>query len=428
MKIAFTTKNISPEVGVRLAGYGPNDFSSSKHDDLCLSVLALNDGKSTCVMLGYDLLGIDSKYIGIIRGKCAEIVGGSAERIIVSCTHTHCGPHTRTLPNCDRLETGYLETLIDLTVGAVNEVVNGEWYDTDVSWYALNCDENVNRRYVGNDNRCTFLPHRPFLEPLCDGVRDRELGVICFRDRASGDIRYVIGNYAAHPLAGHTPGTGGHRISADFPGVFRDYLKSEIGCESMFLSGAAGDMVPKGHESGFAAAKKVGTELAMAAIRGVISAGRAGAAHLLKDDTLRFGTKRFGAAVRKCLEKLPPDHLGKTEIELEIQLVSIGDLCFVGVPGELLAELGLEIKWHSPFRKTFILYCSTGYFAYLCHGNALTQGGYEAAQQYFESRMGLKLVNAAVDGSYELYERAYPDRSAWPENHILPLVSVKNLD
>ena len=429
MKIAFTSKNISPEVGGRIAGYGPDDFTTAKHDDLYLSVLALNDGKHTCVLLGYDLLGIDSKYIRIIRKKCAEIVGGKEAQIMLSCTHTHCGPHTRTLPNCNRLDTGYLENLIDLTVGAVNELVNGEWFDTTVYWYALNCDENVNRRFIGNDNRCTFLPHRPDLEPLADGVRDRELGVICFRDRESGEVRYVIGNYAAHPLAGHTPGVGGHRISADFPGVFRDYLKSELGCESMFLSGAAGDMVPKGHEAGFAAAEKVGTELAMATIRAVISAGRAAAAsHRMRDDSLRFGTKHVTAAVRKCLEKMPPDHLGKAEVELEIQLMSVGDVCLVGVPGELLAELGLEIKWHSPFRKTFILYCSTGYFSYLCHGNALTQGGYEAAQQYFDARTGLKLVNAAVEGCYDLYERAFPDRATWPENNYLPLVSVKNLD
>ena len=428
MKIAFTTKNISPEVGVRIAGYGPDDFTVAKHDDLYLSVLALNDGKNTCVLLGYDLLGIDSKYIRIIRQKCAQVIGGGEAQVMLSCTHTHCGPHTRSSIKCNRLETGYLEKLIDLTVGAVSELVDGEWYDTDMYWYALNCDENVNRRYVGNDNRCTFLPHRPYLEPLCDGVRDRELGVIFFRDRATGDHRYVIGNYAAHPLAGHSPGLGGARISADFPGVFRNYIRSEMGCESMFLSGAAGDMVPKGHELGFAAAEKVGISLAQKAISGIISAQRTPGSYKMRDETIHFGSTHVTAAVRKCVEKMHPDHLGETEVEMEIQLLSIGDLCLVGVPGELLAELGLEIKWHSPFRKTFILYCSTGYFTYLCHGNALTQGGYEAHQQLFDSRTGLKLVNAAVEGCYELYERAFPDRAKWPENNYLPLISVKNLD
>ncbi|MBR2873945.1 MAG: hypothetical protein IKB99_10655, partial [Lentisphaeria bacterium] len=75
---------------------------------------------------------------------------------------------------------------------------------------------------------------------------------------------------------------------------------------------------------------------------------------------------------------------------------------FVGVPGEVLAELGQEIKWHSPFRKTFILYDSTAYFDYICHGNAFISGGYEAWSQLCDSRGGLQMVNAAVDGLYAL--------------------------
>jgi hypothetical protein len=427
MKIAFVKKNISPEIGVRLAGYGPDDFSTAKHDDLFLTALALNDGAKICLILGYDLLGIDAKYIRIIRKKCAEIIGGNEFQVIVSCTHTHCGPHTRSSVNCpENLEIGYLEKLIDITVSAVKELVNGEWFDTAVYFYSLKCDENINRRYVSDDNRCTFLPHRPFLEPLCDEVRDRELGGFVFCDRKTGEIKYVIGNYAAHPLAGHSPGAGGLRISADYPGVFRNYLKSEVGCESMFLSGAAGDMVPVGHETGNAAIDAVGTKLAQETIRGIISARRTPASYRLECETIQFGVTHATGHVRKCLEKLPPDHSGKSEIGMEIQLLSIGDICLVGVPGELLAELGLEIKWHSPFRKTFILYCSTGYFAYLCHGNALTQGGYEARQQFFDARTGLKLVNAAVDGCYELYERTFPDRAKWPDNNYLPLISFKN--
>ena len=429
MKIAFVSKKISPEIGGRLAGYGPDDFSVAKRDDLYLTALAMNDGSKTCLMLGYDLLGIDAKYIQIIRRKCADVIGGDEMQVVVSCTHTHCGPHTRTLPSCpDRLETGYLETLIDLTIGAANELLNGEWFDTDVYFYSLSIaavDPSGNK----SGYCCLWYQDQTdyaYLEPLCDGVRDRELGGLVFRDRATGEIRYIVGNYAAHPLAGHTPGTGGHRISADYPGAFRDYLKAEIGCESMFLSGAAGDMVPKGHETGSAAIDGIGVKLAQAAIRGTISAMRAPDSYKLECETLQFGAVHATGRIRRCLEKLPPDYRGQSEIDMEVQLLSVGDVCLVGMPGEALAELGLEIKWHSPFRKTFILYCSTAYLDYLCHGNALTQGGYEARNQFFDSRAGLALVNAAVDGCHMLYERTFPDRSQWPENNYLPMVSFEN--
>ena len=111
------------------------------------------------------------------------------------------------------------------------------------------------------------------------------------------------------------------------------------------------------------------------------------------------------------LSALRPSHRGKTEYSLELQLLSIGDICLVGVPGELLAELGLEIKWHSPFRKAFILYNSTDYISYICHANALVSGGYEAKMQQIEYKAGLKLVNTAVDAMFEMHN----DRISVPE-------------
>ena len=125
-------------------------------------------------------------------------------------------------------------------------------------------------------------------------------------------------------------------------------------------------------------------------------------------------------------DKMPPFYKGKEELTYEIQCLSVGDVCFVGVPGEMVAELGQEIKWHSPFRKTFILYCSTAYMDYLCHGNALVAGGYEGREQYTDSHTGLKLVNAAVEGTYQLYERTFPNHDEWPENNEPSLVALKN--
>jgi hypothetical protein len=429
MKISFTKKNISPEIGIRIAGYGPDDFTTAKRDDLFLTALGLDNGEKTALVLGYDLIGIDAKYIRRIRRECAAIIGGDESQVILSCTHTHCGPHSRSsVGYAQRLEVEYLEKLVATTCEAAREIMNGKWVDTEILFYALNCDENINRRYVGNDNKCTFLPHRPYLEPLCDGIRDRELGIIIFRNRETWQIEYIIGNYAAHPLAGHAPGLGGHRISADFPGAYRDYLEADVGCGCMFLSGAAGDMVPKGHETGSAAIEEVGAKLAQETIKGVISATRTSDSYRLKNETIQSGFAHVSGKVRPCKPNIPPAYQGQTEVDMELQLFSIGDICLVGVPGEMLAELGLEIKWHSPFRKTFILYCSTDYLSYLGYGNALVQGGYEARQQYFDSHTGLKLVNAAVEGCYELYEKTFPDHATWPENSILPLVSVLNLN
>ena len=429
MKISYGESIISPEIGTPVAGYGLHDVSTSKLDDLYLSALALNDGQKKIVIISYDLLGIDEIWIKEIRADISAVFGGRESDCIISCTHTHSGPNTRTLPNHPEvLEVDYLTKLKQLTLDTVRAIFSREFIETSVFFYSGLCDENRNRRYIGPENRCSFLPHRRDMERIADGICDKEIGGLCFINKATRQPEYIIGNFAAHPLAGHAPGVGGHRISADFPGQFRKYIQSETGAGCMFLSGAAGDMVPHGDETGKEAIRKVGTALASAALTGIIIATRNPDSFKLSNETLQSGIESRNYTIRPHkINQIPPPHQGKSEVELEVQLVSIGDVCLVGVPGELVAELGLEMKWHSPFRKTFILYCSTAYFDYLCHGNALVSGGYEGGAQLWDSHGGLKLLNTVVEGEYKLYERTFPDRSKWPENNQLPLVSLKNL-
>lgn len=428
MKISYAEKVISPKVGTKVAGYGIDDVSVAKLDDLYLSALALDNGQKKIVIISYDLLGLDEKWIKAVRAEAAAVFGGEESDCILSCTHTHSGPNTRTSASCPEiLETEYLEKLKQQTLETIREIFAKEFIGVSVYFYSGTCDENRNRRYIGPENRCSFLPHRRDMERLADGICDKEIGGLCFINEKTRQPEYVIGNYAAHPLAGHAPGLGGHRISADFPGVFRQYIQSETGAGCMFISGAAGDMVPHGDETGAEAIRKVGKNLASAAIAGIIIATRNPECFKLTDESLQscIETRKYHVRDHK-IPALDPYYQGKSEVELDIQLVSIGDVCLIGVPGELVAELGLEMKWHSPFRKTFILYCSTAYFRYLCHGNALVSGGYEGRSQLLNSHGGLNLVVSAMEGAYKLYERTFPDKSQWAENRQHPLVSLKN--
>lgn len=429
MKISYLKKNITPPVGTKTAGYGLDDVSVTKLDDLFLTLLALDDGKKKVVIASYDLIGIDKSYIRRLRNTSSALFGGEETDFIMSCTHTHTGPNTRALAAMPSiLEKEYMEELVAVTNNGVKELFQQEFIDCNTFFYSINSDQNINRRYIGPANRCSFLPHKRDMEKIADGICDKELGGLCFVNKATRQLAYVIGNYAAHPLAGHAPGLGGRRLSADFPGVFRNYIEKETGAGCMFISGACGDMVPRGHELGSAASYKVGTELAMDAIAAILVATRSPDDFKLKEETIQTGMEERIYRLRPHkLGSITPDCKDKVETALDVQLLSIGDVCLVGVPGEVLAELGLEIKWNSPFRKTFILYGSTAYFDYICHGNALISGGYEGGCQLIDSRSGLKMVNAAIDGAYKLYEKTYPDESKWPENTSLPLVALKNI-
>ena len=412
MKISFFKKVISPEVGVRLSGYRMEDFSLSKLDDLFMTGLLVDDGERKVLLISLDLLCLNEAFIRKVRAKCGEILGVPEYHVMLTTTHTHGGPQVNTEPLFDdHVEWAYLDDLEQAILEECRKLPE-RLVEANAFSYSMKMDENKNRRVVMADNYACYLPHRAELRRIADGFVDQELGNLFFVAKGQDFPTYVVGNYAAHPLAGHSVGTGGRRISADFPTYFREYVKQECGAECMYVSGAIGDMIPKEDELGADAAKQLGTRLAKGILRGMLDATR-------NPERFKMQSQKVGAFSRKISvpfrpsyrnnpEMLPSHYLDKDTVDLELQCIAIGDVCFVGVPGEFCAELGAEIKWHSPFRKAYIAFGATAYHEYFCPANFLLQGGYEAERHHFSPRYSLELVKTAVDAMRELHDSLYP--------------------
>ncbi|MBR2723778.1 MAG: hypothetical protein IKB77_05535 [Lentisphaeria bacterium] len=429
MKIANFKINISPEIGCSIAGYSLNDISVAKLDDLYACGLCVDDGQNKILIISFDLLGLDQEYIQEVRQECANILKVRTSDVLLTCTHTHTGPDSRTLAR--KPEHTNFKYLAELKAKVYDAVANlKDFRECYATFYSSKCDENRNRRYTTADNHASFTPHRREVLPCADGFADKELGQLFFFDSENHLPVYAVGNYAAHPLAGHAPGLGGLRISADYPGAFRDYITENTGAECMFISGAAGDMVPREDELGTDAIKTMGKNLAKAAIGGMIDSQRNPNRFKMTDAKVGSIIKTFEVRFRnKYLNNqgaLPPVCRGTEKWTLEIQCVSIGNICFVGVPGELTAELGQEIKWNSPFRRAFIAYNSTAYFDYIVPVNLMVAGGYEGSAQRFRSRDSFKLLTAAVDAMFDLREAVFASESdePYPDNVVTPLVNI----
>lgn len=413
MKIAWFKKVITPEIGAYLAGYSVFDKSLEKHDELYADGLCINDSERKVLMISLDLLGLDEWFIKKVRSECAKVLEVPEHAVMFTCTHTHTGPETRTLAaHPEQLCTAYLDKLFHIIVDATRELTKADFLECTPFFYSCQCDENRNRRYTAGDNHATFTPYRREVLASCTGIADKELGGLEFVAKDARGPAYVIGNYAAHPLAGHSYGLGGLRISADYPGAFRDYIARNMGATAMFVSGAAGDLVPKEDELGDDAMNGMGIRLGKAAIGAMIEAVRNPYRYGMPEAKVGSCIQTFTVPLRKkyvnMSERIPKEYLGKDTVTLEIQCIAIGDVCFVGVPGELCCELGLEIKWHSPFRRTFIAYNSTAYFSYMGPANFLVSGGYEGLSQRFTCKGGLDLVKTARDAMFELRENLYP--------------------
>ena len=116
MKIAKSEQIISPETGTTIAGYGTFDETYRKTDDLVVSMLALDDGRNKALILGFDLIGMDEELCDRIRSKAARALDTAEDFVILSCTHTHEGPHTRTLAEHPEVfNAAYVEQLIRWT-------------------------------------------------------------------------------------------------------------------------------------------------------------------------------------------------------------------------------------------------------------------------------------------------------------------------
>jgi hypothetical protein len=82
----------------------------------------------------------------------------------------------------------------------------------------------------------------------------------------------------------------------------------------------------------------------------------------------------------------------------EVQAFALGDdLAVVGLPGEIFADLGLDLRARSPFRQTLVLGLANDAIGYVPTRRAYDEGGYEPTAARFEPGSGERLVEEALD-------------------------------
>ena len=86
LKAGVAIKDISPKLGVELAGYPhcPRN-NTGVHDAIYASVIYLSDGKSDVIFVGMDLLYFGKKF-------CKELRNKFGNNVMTFTTHTHCAP------------------------------------------------------------------------------------------------------------------------------------------------------------------------------------------------------------------------------------------------------------------------------------------------------------------------------------------------
>lgn len=371
MEAGIIKINITPYIGIPLAGYSDSIYSKGIHDDLYARILVLKDYDTRLALVGVDLLGVDSDFVGKVRHRMTALkCKTSPEQVIITCSHTHSGPRTNVYKrkNIKLIDQTYIDILVKKIAGAI---ACAEKKLCMVKFAVGNCkiEENLNRDIILSDGTYHYLPNEKHLLANADGITDDELGLIALVDAESRPLAQIV-NYTAHPLC---VGNTSELISADYPGFLASYLDKYIGGITLFTNGACGDIHPAGFETGFKRAEQMGKKLAQKA------------AGIYK--TLKFHD--YGK-LRVINEKIQLPVIGervdkgdyckrfKDGLNTEMSVVSFDNVAFVGVPGELFVETGLSIKKKSPFEYTYIFYNTNEYASYIAPEIAHRQGVYKA--------------------------------------------------
>jgi hypothetical protein len=206
---------------------------------------------------------------------------------------------------------------------------------------------------------------------LTFGPVDPELCLLRIDD-SDGALVAAVVNYACHPVSGDPIRDKFYYISADYPAYTAQVVEQAEGGNCIFLLGTAGNMNP--------------VRINMKNPR--IQTGKAlGGAVLRHIQFTRPCSDVKISALKQPVslplkKDLPPERklsVGKdSEIQdTEIQVLRIGDVYIVGLPGEVLVEIGLEIKAKAGVENLFVVSIANDAVGYVCPRAAYKEGGYE---------------------------------------------------
>ena len=392
--------NITPPLGIPLIGsYGkPSD---DVLDELYAKALVLNDGRTTIAIVSVDLLYTPLEEItNPIREIIEEKIGIPSQNVFICATHTHSGPEVFTRSKVPRegrlpashIDQSYLATLIRkiassvfiahknmlaVRIGAAKGNIPEILYnrrpklaDGSVKMAftlppEVTATKKIKTDAEGNVKVTFTLPDEE--AELDFGPIDPEVCVLRVEDM-DGEIVGSVVNFGCHPVCIYPYLST--TISADYPAYTTGVVEQIEGGVCLFALGLAGNTVPI--QRGVKPRQQIGKALGGEALR------RLQLITTLGDVTLNAFKKeiRFPIKTASSSDK-SKDVDEKNYITTEMQVLKLGDIYILGLPGEILVEVGLEIKRRAGVENLFVISLSNDAIGYVCHSQAYKEGGYE---------------------------------------------------
>lgn len=436
LQVGAASTDITPPAGTQLAGaVGYHRPPKAALDPLQAKAIVFRAGGCELCICALDVTIITEQWTEYIRNELHALLGMDPDAIMLHATQTHSAPaigHFMLDPDFPDLpaefgwvrggDEAYSRWASDRIIHAVAEAAGG----TERAQVAAACGSDgrwaANRRGVTMDGGITMV-YGDWAEPsgeqrvrYIEGPIDPEVGVVVLR-RDSLDIPALMLHHTCHPVCVFSKPLA----SADWPGEWSAQMRAIFGeeCVPLVINGACGNVNPADRDDHRAMGRGLAetTELVLPRLeftdeatldyrrmelpiplrevsdeeldwaRGVLDA----------DPEPPWDPDRPGHLVREWIEaastwSVQLQRQRDPNLSYEIQVLRIGDLAVVGLPGEPFVELGLAIKMASPFYPTFIAHCTSHYTGYIPTAEGLQRGGHESVTRYWA-----KLVPEAFD-------------------------------
>jgi len=323
MKIGYSQQIITPSLDkpVYLAGFGNNRRATTIHDDLYARALAIQDDKTTLVLVALDLIGFFRPDVL----QVIENVNRPDVQIVIASTHTHHGPDTMGLWGPDDKTCGvdeeYMITLKQKIVDVIHaslsklEPASAKWTSVHVPGLAKNARNPE--------------------------ILDDELTLLQFTTEDDKALTTLF-NFPCHPevLWDMNP-----NITSDYVGYLREEVEKQTSAPCIFFSGALGGMMtPDVKDHSFEEAEFMGKKLADEGLKALskVEDQKSNIDMQKREIKAKLTNILYKIAFRRKL--LPDTRDKKGYIHTEVNLIKIGGLWLATVPGEMLPKLGLQLK------------------------------------------------------------------------------------
>ena len=439
--------NVTPQLGVSLAGSMRDHKGTHIHDELYARCLVLDDGSTRLAIVLIDNCMIPREIFDEAKRLVEADTGLPVSHMLMAATHSHSAPTTTPVfqsgPNeeylpflVQRIADGVRRAINQLEPARIacgngslpDEVFNRRWF--------MQPDGLVEDPFGRRDDTVRMNPPRAsehLIRPA--GPTDPEISIVAV-ESLDGRRIALLANYSLH----YVGGVGGGHVSADYSGVFADRIQELLGADRLdppfvgiMSNGTSGDInninfrEPGENQPAYEQMRHVGRAAAdevHRAYEGLTWRDWVPLDAAVKE--LELGVRRPDEAdierARQIVESAKgPEMQTMAEIyaretlllseypetvSLIVQALRIGEVSVAAIPCEVFAEIGLRLKAEGPFPDAFTIELANGYNGYLPTPEQHKLGGYEtwrAQSSYLEVSASDAITAALLDLFQQLH-------------------------